>query len=229
MARKRRTSPVLQLTIGQDQIDRAVQSNSGGCLIADAIKTQYPELTGVTVNMATIRVSDRKRGERYTYLTPPAAQHVLLAFDQGWPNPADHLTIERAVQINPIVRARSPERRAARIDELRKAAATRDLTRAERAALTRMSKPGVPPSSQRISENPRRARPASHPPAEIHSERGQVQVRGGPPRVQGPAHPNLLAGRDRHFGAKLADPGIAFREAVEAAVAERLAAGEPPS
>ena len=40
---------------------------------------------------------------------------------------------------------------------------------------------------------------------------------------QGEAHPNLLRGRDRHFGAKLADPGEAFREAVEAAVADRLA------
>ena len=69
MSRKRKTSPTLQLAIGQEQIDRAVQSNSGGCLIADAIKAQYPELTHVTVDMATVRVTDKQRGERYTYLT----------------------------------------------------------------------------------------------------------------------------------------------------------------
>ena len=56
----------------------------------------------------------------------------------------------------------------------------------------------------------------------VDENRGTV-VYGGRPLPQGEAHPNLLRGRDRHFGAKLADPGEAFREAVEAAVADRLA------
>ena len=42
--------------------------------------------------------------------------------------------------------------------------------------------------------------------------------------MQGKPHPNLLRGRNRHFGAKLADPGQAFHDAVEAAVAERMGA-----
>ena len=38
--------------------------------------------------MATIRFTDQqKAGQRYTYLTSPTAQHCLLSFDQGWPNP----------------------------------------------------------------------------------------------------------------------------------------------
>ena len=54
------------------------------------------------------------------------------------------------------------------------------------------------------------------------SNHGAV-VLGGDPLVQGPPHPNLLRGRDRHFGAKVARPGLAFEEAVEAAVSQRLA------
>jgi len=41
--------------------------------------------------------------------------------------------------------------------------------------------------------------------------------------MQGEPHPNLLRGRDRHYGAKLADPGQVFRDAVEEAVAQHLA------
>jgi hypothetical protein len=48
-------------------------------------------------------------------------------------------------------------------------------------------------------------------------------VEGGRPIAHGPDLPNLLRGRNRHFGAKLADPGEAFREAVAAGVAEKLA------
>src|SRR5215471_6273612 len=101
-ARRKTKSPVLTLTITDDQLEHAIQSNSGGCLIADAIKRQHPEFTGVTVDMATIRITDRARRERYTYLTPAAAQHILLSFDQGWPLPTREVTLRRAVHIAPI-------------------------------------------------------------------------------------------------------------------------------
>jgi hypothetical protein len=224
MTRRRYSSPVLQVDITQDQYDQAIQSHSGACLIADAIKAQYPHLTKVAVDMATVRATDRKRGERYIYLTPPTAQHVLLAFDQGWPNPADQLTIKGAVQIVPVTRARTGpasiagqgEKRAARRAELEaKQAAGETLTQHERASLTRVTKPRKPAE-----------RPTTPGPAEVTRQRGrEVTVRGGKPIMQGAAHPNLLRGQDRHFGAKLADPGVVFREAVDAAVAERLAAG----
>ncbi len=220
MARNRHSSPTLQLTIGQEQIDRAVKSDSGACLIADAIKAQYPKLVNISVDMATIRASDRERGERYTYLTPPAAQQVLLWFDQGWPNPVDELTIKGAVQILPIRQGgksgASPEGRAARRAELQaRQAAGETLTPTERAALTKLSR-------QRSVE-----RPTTTGRAEVATHRGRVTVRGGRPMLQGPAHPNLLRSRNRHFGAKMAEPGQAFREAVDEAVAERLAAGSP--
>jgi hypothetical protein len=215
---RRKHSPRLELAVTQEQYDRAVRSNSGACLISDAIKAQYPELTNISSDMATVRVTDRKRGERYIYMTPPAAQHLLLAFDQGWPNPTDRLTIKGAVQIHPITRSRlSAIGRAERVAELqRKEAAGEPLTRYERAALTRMAGP-----------NGGADRPTARGPAKVTVDRGRVTVRGGAPRMQGPAHPNLLRSANRHFGAKLADPGIAFREAVEAAVEERLGGQQP--
>lgn len=211
--KSRAASPRLELHIGPEQRQRAIDSNSGGCLIADAIKNQYPHLSSISVDMATIRVSDRAKGERYTYLTPPAAQHVLLAFDQGWPNPSEQLTIQRAVKITPITRSKQQvAERTERLEDLRlKQSAGRELTRAEHAALTRMER------------NPNPEPPAAKGPSEVLQHgRGPV-VRGGNPMPQGPTHPNLLRGRDRIFGAKMADPGKAFTEAVEAAVSDELA------
>lgn len=225
MARNRHASPAIQIAITQEQYDRAVQSDSGGCLIADAIRAQYPKLNHVSVDMATIRVTDPDRDQRYIYLTPPAAQHALLSFDQGWPNPVERITIKGAVQILPVKRYTSARRgmtadqRAARIAELtaRRDSGEEPLTHREKIALARMT----------ATDERNRTRPSTTGPADVEIRQGRVTVRGGPPIPQGPAHPNLLRGRDRHFGAKLADPGVAFSQAVEAAVAERLAAGSP--
>lgn len=221
MARTKFTSPTLNLRITADQHERAVQSDSGGCLIADAIKAQYPQLTNVTVDMATIRASDRKAGVRYTYLTPPLAQHVLLAYDQGWPQPADEVVVKRAVKVTPITRASGDRahheaRRAARKAELEaRVAAGEQLTSGEARALGRVR-----------NAKPAPERPSSKGPVEVKGEHRDTVIYGGQPLVQGKSHPNLLRGRDRHFGAKLADPGQAFNEAVETAVAERLAKAE---
>lgn len=223
MARTKKASPTLALQITEAQHERAVASASGGCLIADAIKEQYPNLTGITVDMATIRVSDRDLGLRYTYLTPPLAQHLLLAFDQGWPNPTETVVIKRAVKVTPITRspaaaaATDAQREVRRLEYKSRVDAGEKLTPRELAAYDKVSNP-----------KPRPERPATPGPVEVFEDenRGTV-VYGGKAPVQGPAHPNLLRGRDRHFGAKLADPGQAFHEAVEAAVAERL--GEKPA
>ena len=215
MARAKRSSPKVTLTITPENYDRAVKSNSGGCLIADAIKEQG--YTGVTVDMATIRFTDQKAGQRYTYLTSPTAQHCLLSFDQGWPNPVSELTIQRAVKIDTIQRPKNGPKskegtrqraleRVAALEE--KVANGSELTKAEKSSLAQSRNPRVGPD-----------RPSSRGPMEITTSGVVV---GGAPLVQGPPHPNLLRGRNRHFGAKLADPGQAFREAVEAAVEEKL-------
>jgi hypothetical protein len=217
------TSPTLELAITIEQYERAVQSNSGGCLIADAIKAQYPHLSGVQVDMATVRATDKLKGLRYVYLTPPAAQHALLSFDQGWPNPTESVVIRKAVQINRITRAKNGpgstasirakrEQRRAELEQ--KLDLGQELDRDEKGALTKLSKPYEPVE-----------RPSSKGPIEVSDApaRGTPTIVGGRPLPQGRPHPNLLRGRNRHFGAKLADPGQAFNEAVEAAVAERMA------
>src|SRR5262245_48702503 len=137
-------SPVLKLHIKEEDWDKAIESQSGGCLIADAIKKQYPHLSSPVVDMATIRVSDRKRGERYTYLTPPAAQHLLLSFDQGWKPTEAEINVRQAVKITSLVRGdsdlvKTATRRAERLAELNaKVEAGEELTPAEKRSRTRM-------------------------------------------------------------------------------------------
>jgi hypothetical protein len=217
------TSPRLELEITDEQWQNAVQSQSGGCLIADAIKHQYPQLSRIVVDMATIRASDQKRGLRFNYLTPADAQHCLLAFDQGWRNPIKRpIKVRRAVKVDRITkspkeRGEAAEYRKNRVADLEaREAAGEPLSRSDKAALTRMRR--QPKSSVE--------RPASKGPIEIHERNGALTVYGGRPLPQGRPHPNLLRGRDRHFGAKLADPGVAFREAVEEALKNELAQRE---
>lgn len=220
---RKRVSPTIKITLDPDDYERARRSHSGACLIADAIKAQYPHLTKVSVDMATIRVSDTDRGVRFVYLTPPEAQHVLLAYDQGWANPVDRLTVQRAVKVVPITRPKTgPQsvdairaKRQRAFDALKvKVDAGERLTREERGQWTKLQKEYNPP-----------ARPSSRGHAEVHANGGSgasIVIYGGKAPVAS-KHPNLLGGRNRHFGAKLANPGLAFEAAVEAAVAARFA------
>jgi hypothetical protein len=220
-ARNRGTSPHLALDITEDQWQRAIASSSGGCLIADAIKSQHPELSYVTVDMATIRVTDRSRGERYTYLTPGPAQHLLLSFDQGWSQATEQINLRSAVKIDRITSGpkKKATRQARKATLIAKRQAGESLTREEKASLTNMER------SDELAPQPR---PSSKGPVVkvVGRREGNATVVGGAPLLQGTAHPNLLRGRDRHFGAKLADAGQAFKEAVEQAVAQHLAASE---
>ena len=219
----RRSAPILDLAITDEVWETAKQASSGSCLIADAIKKQYPHLTGISVDMATIRASDREKGSRYTWLTPPIGQHLLLSFDQGWSQPTDRVRTQRPVKVTPIIRNKTgpysvagrEEKRQARKAELEaKIARGEELTRGEKNALTVASKPLVD-----------RKRPSTRGAAEVSGRpvHGETTVHGGHPIKVGPAHPNMLRGKDRHFGAKVAQPAQAFAEAVEAAVEERLA------
>jgi hypothetical protein len=212
-------SPALNLQIGEEEYERAQRSKSGGCLIADAIKRQYPQFKNIAVDMATIRFSDREAGQRYTYLTPPAAQHLLLSFDQGWPQLESEVRVRGALKITPITGSTTErEARAKRAGERKaeleaKEERGEEMTPPEKAALTRLRNP-----------KPRKERPTSNGPTQVKGRHhGETVVIGGRAIPQGKPHPNLLRGTDRHFGAKLADPGVAFQEAVDAAVAERLA------
>jgi hypothetical protein len=232
------SSPTLRITITETNWQHAVRSSSGTCLIADAIKEQYPQLSAVQVDMTTVRATDRERGVRYVYLTPEPAQLTLVHFDQGWKQPPPDLVIKRAVQVFPITRHKTGpysaaaiiERRAARQAELEtKEAAGEPLDPPEKRVLTRFRN-APPPVERPTARGPAKVKvyPSSGP-------HGGATIVGGEPLPQGQGNPNLLRGTNRHFGAKMAKPGLAWEEAVakaagpvaeamaDAIVAERLA------
>src|SRR5688500_600721 len=76
-------SPRIELRIDRELVERCVKADSGHCMIAEAIREQVPGASYITVDIQTVRWSDRKKGVRYAYLTPTSAQRKLIRFDQG--------------------------------------------------------------------------------------------------------------------------------------------------
>jgi len=65
------------------EIETAMTKASGHCMVAQAIKRTFPDVMNVLVDFQTIRFSDKRKGVRYTYLTPANVMAILLAWDQG--------------------------------------------------------------------------------------------------------------------------------------------------
>jgi hypothetical protein len=217
-------SPHLKLEISEEDWEQAKRSTSHGCLIADAIKRQYPQFSHPMVDMQTIRFSNREAGQRYTYITPKSAQHLLLSFDQGWRQLASKITLRNAVKVEPITRSPKEKRDIAARRETRKAEIEtkieqgEELTRGEKTAYTRITNALAHPAPER---------PSSKGPVKVKGRHhGETVTYGGRGIPLGKPHPNLLRSTDRHYGAKEADPGVVFKEAldagIEAAIAERL-------
>lgn len=219
--------PTLKIELTKKNYEQAVRASSGSCLVADAIKEQYPKFSSVHVDVATIRFSDKERGVRYLYLTPPSVYQTLLFFDQGWQEIKlpKKLRIGTPVKIIPMTRSASDvklkaERRAARLAKLEaKEQSGEQLSRDEKVALTKLKNHKEPP-----------VRPVTHGSRKTEVvEGGEIVVHSGPGRVPVQSHkknPNLLAGHDRHFGAKQSKPSQVFKEAVDEAVKAELAKRE---
>jgi hypothetical protein len=217
-------TPTLKVEITKENYEQAIQASSGSCLVADAIKKQHPNFSSVKVDVATIRFSDKERGERYLYLTPPSVYQTLLFFDQGWQEAKlpKTLRIRTPLKIIPITRSASDvklkaERRAARLAQLEaKEKSGKRLTGLEKRSIERLRNPKQPT-----------VRPLTHGSRTTEVvQGGEIVVRSGPGRVPVKTHktnPNLLAGHDRHFGAKQSKPSQVFRQAVEEAVKVELA------
>jgi hypothetical protein len=213
-----RNSRGIQFEITEENYKRAVTASSASCLVANAIQEQHPKLSSVRVNVATIRFSDRKRGERYLFLTPPSVGELLLGFDQGWPEESlpKSFRLREPLKISPIVRSAkeikiAAERRAARLTELEaKVQSGQTLTRDENRSLT-------------ILRNPKEAppRPTTYGPAKVEMI-GNHEVVYGRPVKHARLDANLLDGRTRHFGAKTAQPSEVFKRAVDDAVKAAL-------
>jgi hypothetical protein len=104
--------PKIQLHVTQDIIDSAQARNSTHCLIAEALAVARPEAKNISVDLATIRYTDPKKGVRFTYLTPRTAQVCIVNFDQGKPSTPFSLQLRGAMVTrsgsNKIARGKQP-------------------------------------------------------------------------------------------------------------------------
>jgi len=80
---RRPASPRVTLTLTEEVIVQAEQRDSSHCMWAEALKLAVPTAEHISVDLQTIRYSDKARGLRYSYLTPRKAQISLIRFDQG--------------------------------------------------------------------------------------------------------------------------------------------------
>jgi hypothetical protein len=71
------------ISVEQPHIDKAMRANSSHCAIAMAIAEQVPTAKFISVDVQTIRYSCSKRKLRFVFLTPHAAQALVIGFDQG--------------------------------------------------------------------------------------------------------------------------------------------------
>lgn len=76
-------APRVTVNVSQDVIDVATRRDSSHCMIADAVKLAVPNASAISVDLASVRWTDRSKGLRYIYLTPRIGQLNLLRFDQG--------------------------------------------------------------------------------------------------------------------------------------------------
>jgi hypothetical protein len=76
-------SPVVNVEVTEETISHAAKRDSQHCMIADAVRAAFPDAKAISVDLATIRFTDPRKGLRYTYLTPRMAQVELVKFDQG--------------------------------------------------------------------------------------------------------------------------------------------------
>ncbi len=76
-------APRVTVAVTKDVIEQSMRRDSSHCMIAEAIQNGVPNAKNVSVDLASIRWTDRDKGVRYIYLTPRLAQMNLLRFDQG--------------------------------------------------------------------------------------------------------------------------------------------------
>lgn len=209
------------LDITDEIINGAVPARSNACVIAEAIKTQVPNASLVSVDLATIRWSDKTAGKRYVYLTPPGAQLLLYGFDRGLHPRPQTLTLRRPAQIANI-KAASRSQREGRQERLAtleaKAEAGGTLTRGEKKSLTQL---------RQVVD-----RPTSEGPAIVDKE-GTVHggkllptgaVASDRARGSRAAIPENLPSHARTFGARKANPSR-LDDMVDEAIARGRAEG----
>lgn len=91
----------ITLDVTQEIINAAIPRDSSHCVIADALKAAVPDAQRVSVDLATIRFTDKASQKRYVYLTPAPAQALLVNFDQGKRTGPFTLKLGKPAQIVP--------------------------------------------------------------------------------------------------------------------------------
>lgn len=138
-----RRSPRVTIEVTEELIDQAVRGDSGHCMIAEAVKAAYPNARYVSVDLQTIRFSDPTTHERYTYLTPRAAQVALVDFDQG-AHPQPMRFQLRGAQVTPSGSRQARSGKAASEAQRRAAAKATAASKQVRARLTNEPAGDVP-------------------------------------------------------------------------------------
>src|SRR6266478_3170476 len=76
-------APRFTIKVSQERIDTSVERDSAHCMFADAIGDCIPSSERRSVDLQTIRWSDKNTGKRYVYLTPRKVQEYIINFDAG--------------------------------------------------------------------------------------------------------------------------------------------------
>jgi hypothetical protein len=108
-ALKKKKSPVLKIKVTEEIISQSIRKNSGWCMVSEAVKTAAPWAKNVASDLQTIRLTDPRKGLRYSYLTPRTAQNALILFDQGKSPPPFKFTLGGAHISTSYKRTHTPD------------------------------------------------------------------------------------------------------------------------
>src|SRR5216684_6376309 len=75
-------APTATVKVTQEAIDKGVRRSSSHCMFAEAVKQSILGAKRVSVDLQTIRFTDKSKSLRYVYLTPRIAQVALINYDQ---------------------------------------------------------------------------------------------------------------------------------------------------
>lgn len=79
----KQTHRAFPIAVTREHVENSLEKDSHHCMVADAVHTAVPWAAFVMADIQTIRFSNLKTGQRYIFLTPPAAQKAIIKFDQG--------------------------------------------------------------------------------------------------------------------------------------------------
>lgn len=72
----------IAVDVTQEDIDKAMRSDSARCVVAQAIARTLPDARRISVDVQTVRFTDG-HGVRRVYLTPVGVEQYVIGFDAG--------------------------------------------------------------------------------------------------------------------------------------------------